>query len=50
MLRRNISISDGLVNGAMGVVEQFKWPALRKDQLEAGELPEAVWIKFDNDT
>jgi len=50
ILRRNIFISDGLVNGAMEIVEQFKWPALRKDQLEAEELPEAVSIKFDDDT
>ncbi len=50
MVRRNFSISDELVNDAMGTVEQVKWPALRKDQLEAGELTEAVSIKFDDDT
>lgn len=50
MLRRNISVSDGLVNGAMGIVKKFKWPALRRNQLEEGELPESVLVKFDDDT
>ncbi|CAH1645765.1 unnamed protein product [Spodoptera littoralis] len=50
MLRRNISVSDGLVNGAMGVIKNIKWPALRRDQLEAGELPEAVLVQFDDET
>ena len=50
MLRRNIAVSDGLVNGAMGVVKGFKWPALRRDQLEEGEMPDAVLVKFDDET
>lgn len=50
MLRRNISISDGLVNGTMGIVKKFKSPAFRRDQLEEGELPEAILIQFDDAT
>ncbi|PZC74948.1 hypothetical protein B5X24_HaOG206881 [Helicoverpa armigera] len=50
MLRRNIDVSQGLVNGAMGIIKKIKWPALRRDQLEEGELPEAVYIKFDDDS
>lgn len=50
MLRRNIDVSQGLVNGAMDIIKKIKWPALRRDQLEEGELPEAVYIKFDDDS
>ncbi|XP_053989989.1 ATP-dependent DNA helicase PIF1-like [Hylaeus volcanicus] len=48
MLRRNISVSDGLINGAMGLIKKFIWPALRRDQLEQGELPDSVLIEFDD--
>lgn len=52
MLRRNISVTDGLVlvNGVMGIIKKFKWPALRRDQLEVGEQPDAVLIQFDDET
>ncbi|CAH2096630.1 unnamed protein product [Euphydryas editha] len=26
MLRRNMAVSDGLVNGAMGIIKKIKWP------------------------
>ncbi|CAG4948889.1 unnamed protein product [Parnassius apollo] len=45
MMRRNISITEDLVNDVMGIVSKFKWPALRH-----GELPDTVFIKFDNST
>lgn len=50
MLRRNISVTNSLVNGVMGIVKKFEWPALRRDQLQEGELPDAVLIQFDDDT
>ncbi|KAJ2951372.1 hypothetical protein O0L34_g13513 [Tuta absoluta] len=34
----------------MGVVKNLIWPALRRDQLEDGELPNAVLIQFDDST
>lgn len=48
MLRRNININHGLVNGAMGVIRKIEWPALRREQLEVGELPQAVFLEFDD--
>lgn len=48
MLRRNININHGLVTGAMGIVRSIEWPALRRDQLESGELPQAVYVEFDD--
>jgi ATP-dependent DNA helicase PIF1 len=48
MLRRNVNIADGLVNGATGVVISFEWANGATDQQEKGELPERVWVKFDN--
>ncbi|XP_076397900.1 uncharacterized protein LOC143266155 [Megachile rotundata] len=51
MLRRNISISDGLMDGAMGIVKKFRWPALNENyQLEQRELPDSVLIKFDDES
>ncbi|XP_043270504.1 ATP-dependent DNA helicase PIF1-like [Venturia canescens] len=48
MLRANIRVSEGLVNGAMGVLRGFQWEALRRDQLEDGELPKKVYVEFDD--
>lgn len=49
MLRRKISVKESRVNGAMGVAPtQFRWPALCRDQIEAGEPPDAVCIKLDD--
>ena len=47
MLRRNINISKGLVNGSMGIISSIQWPALRDEQLYEGEMPELVRVKFD---
>lgn len=48
MLRRNMNINHGLVNGAMGVIRKIEWPALRREQLEIGELPQAIYLEFDD--
>ena len=48
MLRRNIAIGDGLVNGAAGTVVSFEWAGDRDAPLTVGELPSAVMVLFDN--
>lgn len=50
MVMRNISVSDGLVNKAMKIVEQLKWAALLSAQIEDGWLPDCVLMKVDDDT
>jgi len=50
MLRSNLNVSEGLVNGSMGIVRGFQWQALRRDQLEVNELPKKVFIQFGDPT
>lgn len=45
---RNINVNHGLVNGAMGVIRRIDWPALRRQQLEAGEMRQTVFVEFDD--
>ncbi|GBN45020.1 hypothetical protein AVEN_56216-1 [Araneus ventricosus] len=33
MLRSNINIEQGLVNGAMGTITEIVWPLFRRDQM-----------------
>ena len=47
MLPRNLAISKGLVNGAMGFITSINWGQFRKDQLYEGDLPESVEVNFD---
>src|SRR5665811_1101347 len=49
MLRRNLSLTDRLVNGSIGTVVGIKWTGLRRNQLQEGDLPESIVIRFDND-
>jgi ATP-dependent DNA helicase PIF1 len=47
MLRYNVSVSEGLVNGSLGTVISIKWKHFRRDQISIGELPEYVEVEFD---
>ncbi|PZC79192.1 hypothetical protein B5X24_HaOG216756 [Helicoverpa armigera] len=50
MLRVNLKVSEGLVNGSMGIIKKIEWNGLRRDQLEEGELPKTIYIKFDDES
>ena len=46
MLRRNVDVDDGLVNGAVGTKVDFEWPEGRAEA--ANVMPAAVFVRFDN--
>lgn len=48
MLRMNLKVSEGLVNGSMGIIKKIEWNGLRRDQLEVGELSKKIFIEFDD--
>lgn len=48
MLRMNLKVSEGLVNGSMGIVKKFEWNGLCRDHSEEGELPKKIFIEFDD--
>jgi ATP-dependent exoDNAse (exonuclease V) alpha subunit len=48
MLIRNTSMTDGLVNGSIGTLRKLKWPLLRDEPLEDGDIPEEIQVDFDN--
>jgi len=39
MLRANINVSKGLVNGAIGTITEIKWPYFRKGQICDTDIP-----------
>ena len=49
MLRYNIDVSKGLVNGACGEVVKFEWSLFRRVQQNEGEQPTEVYVKFDHE-
>lgn len=48
MLRSNINIEQGLVNGAMGTITEIVWPLFRRDQIYDTDIP-SVRIDFGRD-
>ncbi|XP_044599069.1 ATP-dependent DNA helicase PIF1-like [Cotesia glomerata] len=48
MLRSNIDVSKGLVNGNMGFITEIIWPNFRRDQVYAEDIP-SVRIDFGSD-
>ena len=48
MLRYNVDIQKGLVNGAMGFVTAIRWTGFRTEAHYAGEMPKLITIDFEN--
>lgn len=48
MLRYNVDVSKGLVNGSIGTIEEIEFPGWRRIQLHKEDIPR-VRIQFDND-
>ncbi|KAH9628744.1 hypothetical protein HF086_003698 [Spodoptera exigua] len=48
MLRSNIDVSKGLVNGAIGYINEIVWPQFRRTQMYATDVP-SVRIDFARD-
>ena len=47
MVRTNFDVQKGVVNGSLGTVIGFKWPFLRREPLNDGDLPDAVIVDLD---
>lgn len=45
MLRSNIDVSKGLVNGAIGFIEEIIWPNFRRAQMYENDVP-SVRVNF----
>jgi hypothetical protein len=48
MLRRNKDVPTGLVSESMGTIISIKWPMMHLEQLNDGQIPKFVLIKFDD--
>ncbi|GFR31300.1 ATP-dependent DNA helicase [Trichonephila clavata] len=48
MLRSNINIEQGFVNGAMGIITEIIWPLFRRDHIYDTDIP-SVRIDFGKD-
>ncbi|KAG5666270.1 hypothetical protein PVAND_017605 [Polypedilum vanderplanki] len=48
MLRSNINVETGLVNGAIGTISEIIWPYFRRDQMYDTDIP-SVRVDFGRD-
>jgi ATP-dependent exoDNAse (exonuclease V) alpha subunit len=49
MLRHNIDVGLGLVNGACGEVVKLEWSLFRRVQQTEGDMPTKVFVKFEHE-
>ncbi|GBM49210.1 hypothetical protein AVEN_158184-1 [Araneus ventricosus] len=47
MLRSNIDVKKGLVNGAIGFITEIHWPNFRREQMYEQDIP-SVTVNFGN--
>ena len=48
LLRYNVDVSKGLVNGAIGHITEIIWPCLRRTQMYDTDIP-SIHIDFGKD-
>ncbi|XP_008182247.1 ATP-dependent DNA helicase PIF1-like [Acyrthosiphon pisum] len=49
MLRTNLNVSQGLVNGAIGNITEINWPNFTRDQLYDECIPTSIRVEFGRD-
>jgi ATP-dependent exoDNAse (exonuclease V) alpha subunit len=49
MLRSNIYVPKGLVNGAIGFITKITWNYYRREQMYEDDIPKSITVNFEKD-